>query len=188
MAAASSPERIAAAACAWAAASELSSDAEAFSAASKACTREGLNAWPIEAPSAAYWPFSSLNGAERLVSASLASATPETRSLTEAVKLTAILASVMEWPLGDAASKPAAGEGGFQLRDRRLTRRLAGVSIGGAIFQRGGEKPVRGRVDAPLRRKGEEARHGERIERLVPGPAGIGDDVGDQAVEVDFPA
>ena len=38
-----------------------------------------------------------------------------------------------------------------------------------------------------MRAQGEEARHGERVERLIPGPAGIGDDLGDQAVEVDFP-
>ena len=47
---------------------------------------------------------------------------------------------------------------------------------------------MRGRIDAPLRREGEEARHGQTVERLIPGPAGIGDDLRDQAIEVDFPS
>jgi hypothetical protein len=88
--------RIAAAACLWAAASEFSSEAVALSAASKACRRAGVNAWPIEAPSAANWLLRSLKGAERLASASLASATPETRSPVDAVKVTAMAASVIE--------------------------------------------------------------------------------------------
>jgi hypothetical protein len=45
-----------------------------------------------------------------------------------------------------------------------------------------------GRVAAPLGPERQKARDGQLIERLVPAPAGIGDDLGDQGVEIDFPA
>ena len=46
---------------------------------------------------------------------------------------------------------------------------------------------MRGRAGAPLRLQREIAWHGETVERLIPGPAGIGDDMGDQRVEIYFP-
>lgn len=46
---------------------------------------------------------------------------------------------------------------------------------------------MRGRIGPPLFDEREVTRHGEAIERLVPCPAGAGDDMGDQAIEVDFP-
>jgi hypothetical protein len=43
------------------------------------------------------------------------------------------------------------------------------------------------RAPPPLRLQREESRYGQLIERLVPGPASVGDDARDQGVEIDFP-
>ena len=56
------------------------------------------------------------------------------------------------------------------------------------ILERGGDEPVNGWVAPPLCSQREKARHSQLVERLVPTPAGIGDDLGDQGVEIDFPA
>jgi len=53
------------------------------------------------------------------------------------------------------------------------------VACGCAIFQGRREQPVDRRVGAPFLDESEIARRGEAIERLIPCPAGIGDDVGD---------
>jgi hypothetical protein len=47
---------------------------------------------------------------------------------------------------------------------------------------------VDGWVAAPLFLEREKARDGQLIERLVPAPASIADDLGDQGVEINFPA
>ena len=44
-----------------------------------------------------------------------------------------------------------------------------------------------GRAGAPFGLQREIARHGETVERLIPGPAGIGHDMGDQRLEIYFP-
>jgi hypothetical protein len=80
----------------------------------------------------------------------------------------------------------AVGEGRLQLRNRRLARR--GVLAWLTILERGSDEPVNRRVASPLRSQREKARHGQLVERFVPAPAGVGDDLGDQGVEIDFPA
>ena|SRR6516164_3172051 len=85
-----------------------------------------------------------------------------------------------------ALSKRAVRECRFQVCDGRLTR--GGAVVWRAIFERRGGEPVNWRVAAPFGLQGKEARHCELIERLVPAPAGIADDLGDQGVEIDFPA
>jgi hypothetical protein len=46
---------------------------------------------------------------------------------------------------------------------------------------------MRGRMSAPFRLQGGETRQCEVVERLIPCPAGIGDDMCDQPVEIDSP-
>ncbi len=46
---------------------------------------------------------------------------------------------------------------------------------------------MRGRAGAPFRLQRGEARQRQPVERLIPGPPGGGDDLGDQRVEVYFP-
>jgi hypothetical protein len=46
---------------------------------------------------------------------------------------------------------------------------------------------MRGRPGAPFGLQREIARHGQAVERLIPGPAGIGHDVSYQRVEIYFP-
>src|SRR5579872_391198 len=84
------------------------------------------------------------------------------------------------------SSDCAVREGGFQFGDRWLTRR--GVALWLAIPERGRDEPVNGRVAAPLRPQREKARHSQLVERSVPAPPGVGDDLSDQGVEIDFPA
>jgi hypothetical protein len=46
---------------------------------------------------------------------------------------------------------------------------------------------VNGRVASPLRSQRKKARHGQLVERLVPAPASVRDDLSDQGVEINFP-
>jgi hypothetical protein len=46
---------------------------------------------------------------------------------------------------------------------------------------------MRWRPGAPLGLQREVARHGEAVERLIPGPADVGHDVSDQRIEIYFP-
>ncbi len=43
------------------------------------------------------------------------------------------------------------------------------------------------RVPFPFSMQREKSRHSQLIERLIPAPASVGDDAGDQGVEIDFP-
>jgi hypothetical protein len=69
--------------------------------------------------------------------------------------------------------------------DGGLPRRRRG--LGGAIFQRAGKQPMRRRPRAPFRSERGEPGKRETVERLVPRPAGIDDDLSYQGVEIDFP-
>jgi hypothetical protein len=82
-------------------------------------------------------------------------------------------------------SKRAVWKGRFQFRNRWLARWPDLVSL--TILERGGHEPVNGRVTAPLCPQCEKPRHRQLVERFVPAPAGIGDDLSDQGVEIDFP-
>jgi hypothetical protein len=44
------------------------------------------------------------------------------------------------------------------------------------------------RVTAPLGSQREKTGHCQLVERFVPAPASVGDDLSDQGVEIDFPA
>jgi hypothetical protein len=76
-------------------------------------------------------------------------------------------------------------KGRLQLRNRWLA--WGGIVAWLTIFKRGGDKPMNRRVAPPLRSQREKARHGQLIERLVPVPASVGDDLSDQGVEINFP-
>ena len=83
------------------------------------------------------------------------------------------------------SSERAVWKRGLQFCNRRLARRCNVVRL--AKFQRRGDKPMSGRVATPLGLQREKARHGQLVERFVPAPASIGDDLSDQGVEIDFP-
>jgi hypothetical protein len=83
------------------------------------------------------------------------------------------------------SSKRAVWKGRLQIRNRRLARRRILAWL--AVSKCGGDKPVNRRVAPPLGSQREKARHGQLVERFVPAPAGVGDDLSDQGVKIDFP-
>ena len=86
--------------------------------------------------------------------------------------------------MADSSEGPV-WERGLEFRNRRLARRRIVAWL--TILERSGDEPVNGRVAPPFGPQREKARHCQLVERFVPAPAGIGDDLSDQGVEVDFP-
>ena len=83
------------------------------------------------------------------------------------------------------SSERAVWKGRFQLGNRRLARR--GIFAWLTILKRGGDKPMNRGVAPPFGPQREKPGHSQLVERFVPAPAGVGDDLSDQGVEIDFP-
>ena len=82
-------------------------------------------------------------------------------------------------------SKRAIWKGRLQFHNRWLARRRDLVWL--TILERGGHEPVNKWVAPPFGPQREKPRHSQLVERFVPAPAGVGDDLSDQGVEIDFP-